>query len=691
MRPEFEHVFAEDATLVLRADQIIQFLNVLAVGELTGGDEREEECLTLRGVLTVGAREVLRLILESTQMFVERHGTAVAEPVVTEDYEDAFPLLPVMSGEPAERRGYTPLRGQRVVLPEPGEGGAVNFVEWLPEPLFSLYDDDRRTAEAFREPSQAQLDAFPILRPCSEREYVELIGRMVESGMVELQHDPARCVNGLFAVRKSDEEDRLIIDCRRGNLFLQPSPEVRLPSPADLADMVFVKPRGSQVGNLVVAKSDISAYYHRLQMPVWMRQIYGLPPFRDRGGVMVYPVCVSLPMGCSHGPFIAHSFHQVCVEEVLETEDEDDGVPVVQVGVFEEEVVDSRDHLAAVGTYIDDQFYLALPMHLDETNALMRKVNEVLVQRGLVVSDSKLVWARQGHGETDVLGMAVCEDGLIVPKGSRLAAIIGDTLKMVAAGRASSRALGSLVGRWVWNILLRRCVLSVLQDVYALVERDEPVVEALPRMARVELVGLVTLSPLLMANVFAPVSTMMVATDASLQGAGVCVCRVSEAEAWAVYARRIRRGWWAAALLDPWGEVDDAEAEGDDVSEGRRPRMSRVTKEVIVRAQWETVISCGFWFQEDRIVLLEAHAVLMALRWLAVNPENFGKRIIFLVDSMALLGALAKGRSSTRRLNRLCRRVAALLLATRIRPVWVWVESALNPADAPSRAVGQRQ
>ena len=58
--------------------------------------------------------------------------------------------------------------------------------------------------------------------------------------------------------------------------------------------------------------------------------------------------------------------------------------------------------------------------------------------------------------------------------------------------------------------------------------------------------------------------------------------------------------------------------------------MSRVTKEVIVRAQWETVISFGFWYHEDRIVLLEAHAVLMALRWLAASPENFGKRIIFL-------------------------------------------------------------
>jgi hypothetical protein len=53
-----------------------------------------------------------------------------------------------MSGEPAERRGYAALRGQRIVLPDPGEGGAVEFVRWLPEPLSSLYDDDRRRAGA---------------------------------------------------------------------------------------------------------------------------------------------------------------------------------------------------------------------------------------------------------------------------------------------------------------------------------------------------------------------------------------------------------------------------------------------------------------------------------------------------------------------------------------------------------------
>jgi hypothetical protein len=86
MRPEFEHVFEEDATLVVRAEQIVRSLNLLAQGEVAGGDERGEECLTLRGVLTSGAREILRFVLESTQTLVERHGSALAEPVHVDDY-----------------------------------------------------------------------------------------------------------------------------------------------------------------------------------------------------------------------------------------------------------------------------------------------------------------------------------------------------------------------------------------------------------------------------------------------------------------------------------------------------------------------------------------------------------------------------------------------------------------------------
>lgn len=40
----------------------------------------------------------------------------------------------------------------------------------------------------------------------------------------------------------------------------------------------------------------------------------------------------------------------------------------------------------------------------------MAKVNWRLEERGLVISIPKLIFEGKGHRETDVLGMAICED-----------------------------------------------------------------------------------------------------------------------------------------------------------------------------------------------------------------------------------------------------------------------------------------
>ena len=45
-----------------------------------------------------------------------------------------------------------------------------------------------------------------------------------------------------------------------------------------------------------------------------------------------------------------------------------------------------------------------------------------------------------------------------------------------------------------------------------------------------------------------------------------------------------------------------------------------------------------------------------------VDPRNHGQHITFLDDSMTLWGAVAKGRSATRCPNRICKRVAEILL-----------------------------
>ena len=53
------------------------------------------------------------------------------------------------------------------------------------------------------------------------------------------------------------------------------------------------------------------------------------------------------------------------------------------------------------------------------------RVNHLLMWRGLVVSESNGRDKTMVHGETEVLGMAVVENGRIVPKGAKLAAKIG--------------------------------------------------------------------------------------------------------------------------------------------------------------------------------------------------------------------------------------------------------------------------
>ena len=62
-----------------------------------------------------------------------------------------------------------------------------------------------------------------------------------------------------------------------------------------------------------------------------------------------------------------------------------------------------------------------------------------------------------------------------------------------------------------------------------------------------------------------------------------------------------------------------------------------------------------------------------------------------LIDSRVWIGAAAKGRSSSVPLLRLLRRVAAMVLASGVVVHYVYIPSAHNPADAPSRGIRARR
>lgn len=62
-----------------------------------------------------------------------------------------------------------------------------------------------------------------------------------------------------------------------------------------------------------------------------------------------------------------------------------------------------------------------------------------------------------------------------------------------------------------------------------------------------------------------------------------------------------------------------------------------------------------------------------------------GITYLHLVDSLVTLGVLSKKRSSSHKLHCISRELCAIELASGNGPVFAYVRSARNPADAPSR------
>ena len=127
--------------------------------------------------------------------------------------------------------------------------------------------------------------------------------------------------------------------------------------------------------------------------------------------------------------------------------------------------------------------------------------------------------------------------------------------------------------------------------------------------------------------------------------------------------------------------VDRPETEQD--SEGD-PRLPDDLRAFVRESRWKRNIRHR-WRWKDHITLQEGRAHLLQLEWLARQPDRHGVRQPFLIDSQAYVGAAVKGRSSSRRLLRICRKAAAYFIYSAIRPLYVWIPTKDQPADEASR------
>ena len=98
---------------------------------------------------------------------------------------------------------------------------------------------------------------------------------------------------------------------------------------------------------------------------------------------------------------------------------------------------------------------------------------------------------------------------------------------------------------------------------------------------------------------------------------------------------------------------------------------------------WKTALA--FPQDGDHINVLEARAALSSLKWRLRRKQNLCKRAVLFCDSQVVIAVVTKGRSSSRRLQRIVSRISSLCLAGSVYCHWVYVRSKDNPADEPSR------
>ena len=95
--------------------------------------------------------------------------------------------------------------------------------------------------------------------------------------------------------------------------------------------------------------------------------------------------------------------------------------------------------------------------------------------------------------------------------------------------------------------------------------------------------------------------------------------------------------------------------------------------------------------EEQHINKLELLATLNTIKWRLRRTGHQGSRFIHLVDSQVTGSIVTKGRSGSRLLRPGLAKLASLVLAGNLYPVYLYVASEDNPADIPSRRKWAKQ
>jgi hypothetical protein len=677
-----------------------------------------------------------RDLVSRCQSYVGRGGAVSVPSSARGDWytpfpDDDFSTSSYFYTPPSRSTVRVPLVPGKMSLPDPARK-LVPLVDILPLALA----EEVSSLAFLREGWEDMLALRPKSSPsclCAKEDYPGVIGDVFEAQLVHLSSEPSLCEHSVMGVPKKGKDVSRFVDAPLFfNDICKPPPDPQIDTSATTADVPEHVHSGSS--------ADSRHHYHYILTPRSLWPFCGLPRLRvedlrkrlpdfdfSEFGDFVYPQRKSLMMGWNWAVFYAQVSHSHLIDPVCELFDESDtSTPLVLKARDPDAPARAEAWIRSaptpaflVSVIIDDQKSLCISLApvgdaspLPWSAKIHAALKECLERAGFLLHPSKdevgapvtAVSGVQVNAEAKVAEVAPAKRALLARRSVSLASAV-DASAAVAVPR---EGLASMLSLWSWFMMPARNSLSSFHSIYASLNEARRAGRGsvvLHRGHAHELWCAVGLAPLMVSSL-SPIDPVVSMSDASMEGYGVVHKRTMGPVLAQLRSLPRFKGKYRA-----WGENrDDALAalrwgvtQGDPLACWLRdgwPPLQRGSFFPLAQERWKSsptrwlVDRWGRWRRRSPPAFInvgEARAAIMMVQRKLRNRSSWGRRSVFILDSQSVVGAVSKGRSSSPSLSRLVSRLSAHVLLGGLSPLWVWVPSEFNPADAPSRWASRRR
>ncbi|CAE7719402.1 unnamed protein product [Symbiodinium sp. CCMP2592] len=579
-----------------------------------------------------------------------------------------------------------PVSATRVAMP--GQAGLVDPGDWLEPHRAEIFQDLAR----LRKPEHLWEDIAVACHRVPPEGEDDLARKLIAHGMAiavpehELPHDSRGQlhVGGLFCVAKNELEDRLIYDRRPENSKMHKLAWARLPSGACFTRMLLGEDeylRGSG--------DDLRNYYYMLAIPHnWVKfNSVGRRMSRQVLDELGYDSKVDhrlcfrvLGMGDINGCDIAQATHESILRQhgVLDRSVQlVYGEPVPKGPLWEGAYLD--DLLITLRCRVPGRVPLDGTFHAPAPQAGDGDVKQVAAAEHAY---TKARLQRAEHKafrfKTSFKAWGAHIDGIVGKVGVPLEVrrqVWMLLSKIVAGGWCNKDVLRRVLGFLAYIFQYRRELYCLQHHIYKYVQAmpDERWCR-LPRHVLDELRSFALHLPFACWDMRRKLNSTLIATDATPTSGGSVACKMPAELAQELWRQSEVRG--EAVRLD--------RGMGPDLSWDVPKEASVFASTIAESMDWRVTGSYSFR-QTSHVNLQELRALRREIIRMARAPEHRNSIVVALNDSRVVCGCVAKGRSSSYKLNGMLRGLLPHLVMGKITISILWVETSSNYADHPSR------